>query len=93
MVVIGTGGVGLNAVQGAVHAGATTVVAIDLSDAKLATARAFGATHAVNAESEDAVAAVFALTGGRGADYVIVTVGAGAPSSREHCCCAGRARL
>ena len=77
VVVIGTGGVGLNAVQGAVHAGAATVVAIDLSDAKLATARAFGATHTVNSASEDAVAAVLALTGGRGADYVIVTVGAG----------------
>jgi Zn-dependent alcohol dehydrogenase len=77
VVVIGTGGVGLNAVQGAVHAGAATVVAIDLSDAKLATARAFGATHTVSSASEDAVAAVLALTGGRGADYVIVTVGAG----------------
>ena len=76
VVVIGTGGVGLNAVQGAVHAGATPVVAIDLSDAKLATARTFGATHTVKAGSEDADAAVLALTGGRGADYVIVTVGA-----------------
>ncbi len=76
VVVIGTGGVGLNAVQGAVHAGATTIVAIDLADAKLETARAFGATHTVNPGSEDAVAAVLALTGGRGADYVIVTVGA-----------------
>jgi Zn-dependent alcohol dehydrogenase len=78
VVVIGTGGVGLNAVQGAVHAGARTIVAIDVSDAKLATARAFGATHAVNPASEDAVAAVLALSGGRGADDVIVTVGAGA---------------
>ena len=77
VVVIGTGGVGLNAVQGAVHARAATIVAIDVSDVKLATARAFGATHAVNPPTEDAVAAVFALTGGRGADYVIVTVGAG----------------
>ena len=76
VVVIGTGGVGLNAVQGAVHAGASTIVAMDLADAKLETARAFGATHTVNPGSEDAVAAVLALTGGRGADYVIVTVGA-----------------
>ena len=37
----------------------------------------FGATHTVDSASEDAVAAVLALTGGRGADYVIVTVGAG----------------
>ncbi len=76
VVVIGTGGVGLNAVQGAALAGATTVVAIDLSDAKLETASGFGATHTVNSGSEDAAGAVAALTGGRGADYVIVTVGA-----------------
>src|SRR5712691_9252030 len=44
--VVGTGGVGLNSVQGAVLAGAVPVIAIDLADAKLALA--FGATHAVN---------------------------------------------
>ncbi len=76
VVVIGTGGVGLNAVQGAVFAGATTVVAVDLSDAKLEAARAFGATHAVNPDREDVVEIVTTLTGGRRADYVIVTVGA-----------------
>ena len=76
VVVIGAGGVGLNAVQGAVHAGAAPVIAIDLADAKLATATAFGATHTVNSSSEDADAAVAAATGGRGVDYVIVTVGA-----------------
>ena len=76
VVVLGTGGVGLNAVQGAVFAGATTVVAVDLSDAKLVAARAFGATHTVNPDREDVVEAVTTLTGGRRADYVIVTVGA-----------------
>jgi Zn-dependent alcohol dehydrogenase len=76
VVVIGTGGVGLNAVQGAVFAGAATIVAVDLSDAKLATAVAFGATHTVDSGSEDVVAAVSGITGGRGADYVLVTVGA-----------------
>lgn len=74
--VIGTGGVGLNAVQGARLAGSTTIVAVDLSDAKLETARVLGATHTVNSGREDAVAAVAALTGGKGADFVIVTVGA-----------------
>ena len=76
VVVIGTGGVGLNAVQGAVFAGATTIVAVDLSAAKLETAACFGATHTVDSGREDVVAAVSALTGGHGADYVIVTVGA-----------------
>lgn len=76
VVVIGTGGVGLNAVQGAVHAGATTVVAVDPSDTKLEAARAFGATHTVNPGTDDVLAEINALTGGRGADYVIVTVGA-----------------
>lgn len=76
VVVIGTGGVGLNAVQGAALAGARAVVAVDLSDAKLEAATTLGATHTVNPEREDVAGAVSALTGGRGADYVLVTVGA-----------------
>ncbi|MDX1425587.1 MAG: Zn-dependent alcohol dehydrogenase [Kiloniellales bacterium] len=73
--VIGTGGVGLNSVQGAALCGAQPIVALDLADAKLEAARAFGATDCVNPASEDPVEAVKALTGGRGADYVFVTVG------------------
>lgn len=46
--VIGTGGVGLNAISGALLAGATTIVAIDISDDKLAVAKKFGATHLIN---------------------------------------------
>ena len=76
VVVIGTGGVGLNAVQGAAVSGADPIVAVDLSDDKLTAARAFGATHAVNPRTEDAEAAVAGLTDGRKADYVFVTVGA-----------------
>ncbi len=75
VVVVGTGGVGLNAVQGAALSGARTVIALDLSDTKLAAARAFGATHTVNPKMANAVDAIRALTGGRGADYVFVTVG------------------
>lgn len=77
-VVIGTGGVGLNAVQGASLAGARQIIALDVSDDKLATARTFGATDAVNVRTGNAVDAVRELTGGAGADYVFVTVGAGA---------------
>lgn len=74
--VIGTGGVGLNAVQGARHAGARRIVGIDLSAERLEAARAFGATDTIRGAGEDAVAALLALTGGRGVDYAFVTVGA-----------------
>ena len=76
VVVVGTGGVGLNSVQGAALCGARTIIAVDLSDGKLAAARRFGATHAVNPARDDVAAAVRALTGGRGAEHVFVTVGA-----------------
>jgi Zn-dependent alcohol dehydrogenase len=75
VVVFGCGGVGLNSVQGALLAGARTIVAIDLADSKLAAARSFGATHTLNARTDDVVAEVKAITDGRGADYVFVTVG------------------
>ena len=75
---IGTGGVGLNCVQGAALAGARTNIAIDVSEQKLAASRTFGATHAVNPQESDARAAVRSLTGGRGADYVFVAVGSAA---------------
>ena len=76
VVVIGTGGVGLNSVQGAAIAGAESVIALDLSDAKLEAAKKFGATHTVNVGRENARKSVKSMTGGRGADYVFVTVGA-----------------
>jgi len=48
VVVIGCGGVGLNALQGAALAGAHPIIAVDILDAKLETARTFGATHTLN---------------------------------------------
>jgi S-(hydroxymethyl)glutathione dehydrogenase / alcohol dehydrogenase len=75
---IGTGGVGLNCVQGAAICGATTNVAIDLSDRKLAAARTFGASHTINPGQDDVRAVVRSLTGGRGADYVFVAAGSAA---------------
>ena len=69
VVVIGSGGVGLNAIQGAVIAGAARVIAIDVVDEKLVAARLFGATTAVNARTADPAAAVEA------ADVVIATAG------------------
>jgi NDMA-dependent alcohol dehydrogenase len=73
--VIGAGGVGLNALQGAVLAGAHPIIAVDVLEAKMAPARSFGALHTINAAQVDPVAAVKELTSGRGADYVFVTVG------------------
>lgn len=75
VVVIGTGGVGLNSVQGAALSGAGRLIAVDLLPNKLAAAQHFGASDLVNAAEVDPVAAVHALTGGRMADYVFVTVG------------------
>lgn len=79
VVVIGTGGVGLNAVQGARLAGADTIVAVDINDTKLETATQFGATHVVNSSGTDLVAAIGEITDGAMADYVLVTVGAQQP--------------
>ena len=73
--VIGCGGVGNAAIAGAVVAGATTVVAVDVDDRKLEWARRFGATHTVNGRHEDVVERVRELTGGFGADVVIEAVG------------------
>ncbi len=75
-VVIGTGGVGLNAIQGARIAGARRIIAMDVAPEKLEAAEAFGATDGVLATDADARKQVKKLTGGRGADYVFVTVGA-----------------
>jgi S-(hydroxymethyl)glutathione dehydrogenase/alcohol dehydrogenase len=75
---IGTGGVGLNCVQGAAICGASTNIAIDLLDHKLAAARTLGATHTVNPGREDVRAAVQSLTDGRGVDYVFVAAGSAA---------------
>jgi S-(hydroxymethyl)glutathione dehydrogenase/alcohol dehydrogenase len=74
-VVVGCGGIGLAAVQGAGLAGASPIIAVDLADEKLERARAMGATHTVNARREDAVAAVRDLTGG-GVDYSFEAIGA-----------------
>ena len=75
VVVIGAGGVGLNAIQGAKIAGARRIVAVDMSEEKLETAKEFGATHGVLGSLKSPwKAAMKAL--GKGADVVAVTVGA-----------------
>jgi Zn-dependent alcohol dehydrogenase len=76
VVVIGTGGVGLNSIQGARVCGARTVIAVDIADNKLEAAKGFGATHGINSSKENVLERVMQLTESRGADYVFVTVGA-----------------
>jgi S-(hydroxymethyl)mycothiol dehydrogenase len=73
--VIGCGGVGCAAIAGARLAGASVIVAVDVDDRKLATARELGATHTVNSRSADPVEAIRAVTGGNGADVVVEAVG------------------
>ncbi|MFE5741628.1 S-(hydroxymethyl)mycothiol dehydrogenase [Streptomyces celluloflavus] len=73
--VIGCGGVGDAAVVGARLAGAARIIAVDVDDRKLTTARTMGATHTVNSRTADAVEAIRELTGGFGADVVIDAVG------------------
>jgi alcohol dehydrogenase len=72
--VVGLGGVGLSAVLGALAAGASRVVAVDLLDQKIGLARQLGASDAFNASAPDAVAKIRAATGG-GLEYVIETAG------------------
>ncbi|MGW0845835.1 S-(hydroxymethyl)mycothiol dehydrogenase [Streptomyces sp. NPDC002787] len=73
--VIGCGGVGAAAVVGSNLAGAAKIIAVDIDDHKLDTAKKLGATHTVNSRSTDAVEAIRELTGGFGADVVIEAVG------------------
>ncbi|MCU1456208.1 MAG: alcohol dehydrogenase [Actinomycetia bacterium] len=73
--IVGCGGVGLAAVQGARLAGAAMIVAVDRVATKFDVAIANGATHTVDASAGDPVEAVRALTGGRGVDHAIEVVG------------------
>ncbi len=72
--VFGLGGVGLSSVLGARAAGANPIVAVDLIEPKLELAKRLGATHAVNAGSDDTVEAIRTITGG-GAHYCFESVG------------------
>ncbi|MGD2102324.1 MAG: Zn-dependent alcohol dehydrogenase [Acidimicrobiia bacterium] len=79
--VLGCGGVGLSAVQGARIAGAGTILAVDRIDDKLELARRLGATHTVNAGSADVVETARELTGGDGLDYAFEAIGSAATAA------------
>jgi S-(hydroxymethyl)mycothiol dehydrogenase len=73
--VIGCGGVGDSVIAGAVLAGATTIIAVDVDPRKLDWAKQFGATHTVNPKDGDAVAQIKAITGGNGVNHSFEAVG------------------
>ena len=72
--VIGCGGIGLSAINGAAIAGAARVIAIDMVESKLELARKFGATDTVNASDGNAVGEVIEMTGG-GVHYSFEAIG------------------
>ena len=72
--VIGCGGVGLSAINGAAIAGAGRIIAIDMMPQKLELARKFGATDVINAKETDPIEAVRELTGG-GVHYSFEAIG------------------
>jgi NDMA-dependent alcohol dehydrogenase len=74
VIIIGIGGVGISAVQGAVHAGASYIIAVDLLANKREAALKFGATHAFGS-MEEATEFARSVTNGQGADAVVITVG------------------
>ena len=84
--VLGCGGIGLSAILMANSinksdtskkgkAKSTTIIAIDIMDAKLSLAIALGATHAINARQADSFKSVMDITGGKGVDYAIEAAG------------------
>jgi NDMA-dependent alcohol dehydrogenase len=74
VIVMGVGGIGINAVQGTAHAGASVVIAVDPVAMKRAASLGLGGTHAV-ATMEEAADIARSLTNGQGADSCIVCVG------------------
>ena len=75
MAVVGLGGVGLNAVMGGVICGAEQIIAVDISDAKLALAKELGATHTFNTTNPDSIGEILELTQG-GLEFVFEVAGA-----------------
>ena len=77
VLVIGAGGVGVAAIQGARIAGAAVIVAVDLHEGKLDRAKAFGATHGVL--PDDLPAALAEITAGEGFDFTLECIGMPTP--------------
>ena len=91
--VFGAGGIGLSVVQGARIAGASMIIVVDVTDAKLDRAVKFGATHTVNSAGTDPVAAVKDLTLGAGVEYSFDTTAVPAAAQASFDCLALRGVL
>lgn len=74
-VVLGAGTIGLLIIQCLKTAGCSEIIVVDLDDAKLETAKKFGATQTIGREETDTVSRILQLTGGRGADIAFEAVG------------------
>lgn len=73
--IFGTGGVGLGALMAAKIEGCSTIIAIDVHDHRLETARELGATHTINSRTENLAERIAEITGGLGANYSVDTTG------------------
>jgi NDMA-dependent alcohol dehydrogenase len=82
VLVIGLGGVGMNVIQGAQVAGAATILAADVVEQKLAWARAFGATHTIDASREDVIARAMEMTNGAGVEFAFEAIASPATISQ-----------
>ena len=79
--VIGCGGVGLSAINGAAIAGASRIIAVDMVESKLELARKFGATDVVDAKGDDPIKTIRELTGG-GVHYSFEAIGLAATAQQ-----------
>jgi len=86
VMVIGCGGIGMNAIQGAAIAGARMIIAVDKVDFKLEKAKEFGATHTINSTREDPVQISKDLTWGEGVDYAFEAIATPATIGQAYAC-------
>jgi aryl-alcohol dehydrogenase len=73
--IFGAGAVGLSAIMGAVVAGCTTIIAVDVKENRLKLASELGATHVINAASSDPVERIKEICAGDGVPYALETSG------------------
>ena len=92
LAVFGAGSVGLAGVIAGVIAGCSSIIAVDVKPERLALARAVGATHVVDGTRGDAVEAIRAVTGGRGAHCSFDTTGVPAVAAQAFRCLRKRGR-
>lgn len=75
VLVLGVGGIGINAIQGAVASNASVIIAADQFDSKLEWAKEFGATHTINVKKDDLISKVYEYTDGVGVDFAFEAIG------------------